>query len=66
MERLAALEKIHLSSPDLAVQFQAVQKAQPEISKCLWEESERVAQVKELMVSSLKEIQELLSVFLVK
>lgn len=64
LERLAALEKIHMGSPDLAVQFQSVVKNQPEIGNQLGKEMEAIASIKETMVKSVKEIQEVLSSFL--
>lgn len=58
VERLAALEKIHQSSPDLAVQFENVKKNLPSIDKELEEERKTILECKEEMVKFVKDIQE--------
>jgi hypothetical protein len=57
VRRLAALEKIHQASPDLALQFQNVTANAPKLNEKLGEEAKGIEQIKELMLNSVKEIQ---------
>eukprot|EP00347_Sterkiella_histriomuscorum_P001331 403372443 len=63
VERLAALEKIHQSSPDLAVQFESVKKNLPQIDGNLEEEVKSINELKNEMIKFVKDIQESLQSF---
>ncbi|CDW73875.1 UNKNOWN [Stylonychia lemnae] len=63
IERLAALEKIHQSSPDMAIQFESVKKNLPELDKQLEEESKMITEVKQEMIKFVTDIQEQLKSF---